>query len=902
MADPIKPNDNNRLREATLSSAYDKAKNLEADLQQYKTQLQKQFKLLQEQDLKYIQNLNYKVAKETNDYYETLTNKYAQRYSADVLKSAKMQLRIQKEALQEAHLFAQRLRTDDIKEQMNLNHQVKVQKIKDANELNTLAINNYKDQKQTEFENLNKLKQNKIDIATFDQELQRKQAEIDFDYVNLETTLRIKSLTDQYELRKKQLDLDQQSNLIEIQLANQQHEDNLDRINTEYKTKLKAIENERKAKTKSLKQSYKEEEALQKEIGQKMRAEGASELDIMKETKQISGGAIEEAIFSKDTASAVANNLINGIKQMFDNTIQTYGQYQQKINTRLQGSGKFWNGFFGVGGIESTLKLAVGSNPYVKLQAVMDNVVKATEAGIANNIEQRAFLQTVSESIATTFNAFDSNLLRVIRLQQEDSTAARLGLEAGLTNFFNKNFKDTAYLDNSFDTVSQNLIEATSQLSASQAVEVEYMVQKWLGSLYSVGFSDTAVSKISQALGYLGSGNISALSSDSEMQNLIVMAASRANMSYADLLLNGLDSSNTNSLLRSMVEYLGEIADSDNKVVKSEYAKVFGMTVSDLAAVKNLETDLNTITKSSMSYGQSINELYRQMTLLPTRISVAGMMQNLFDNVNYSIGTTIASDPVTYALWQITSMIEDLTGGIALPTFSVMGNMVDLNTTVTNLMRTGIVGAGTLGSIGSLISGLSSSVIPASMLAKLGILPGSFGNITDDYKRRGRGTSRTTRQIQEKSGSTLVGNTSSDDYYQSTLTSADEEVDKKAKQKQEESTDISLNNIHEYLISVFDPKMTEIERLVALMAGYQTNVKSWGDFKGGQVTKNYTGTKVEVVYPTDVNSTDKKTTSDLLASLNSTTLSIYTLFQNVVDGTQTLTVKNSIFGSDTTGQ
>ena len=77
MADPIRPNDNNRLRESTLSSAYDKAKNLEADLQRYKTQLQKQFKLLQEQDLKYLQNLNYKVAKETNDYYDTLTTKYA---------------------------------------------------------------------------------------------------------------------------------------------------------------------------------------------------------------------------------------------------------------------------------------------------------------------------------------------------------------------------------------------------------------------------------------------------------------------------------------------------------------------------------------------------------------------------------------------------------------------------------------------------------------------------------------------------------------------------------------------------------------------------------------------------------------------------------------------------------
>lgn len=787
MADPIRPNDNNRLRESTLSSAYDKAKNLEADLQRYKTQLQKQFKLLQEQDLKYLQNLNYKVAKETNDYYDTLTTKYAQKYSADVLKSSKMQLRIQKEALQQAQLFAQRLR-------------------------------------------------------------------------------------------------------------NEEHEDNLNQINTEYKIKLKTIENERKSKIKSLKESYKEEKALQKQIGEKMRAEGASELDIMSETKQISGSAVKEAVFSKDTASTIANNLLNGIKQMFDSTIQTYGQYQQKINTRLQGSGKSWNGVFGIGGIESTLKGAVGSNPYVKLQAVMDNVVKATEAGIANNIEQRAFLQTVSESIATTFDAFDANLLRVIRLQQEDSTAARLGLEAGLTNFFNKNFKDTTYLNNSFDTVSQNLIEATSQLSAGEAVEVEYMVQKWLGSLYSVGFSDTAVSKISQALGYLGSGNISALSSDSEMQNLIVMAASRANMSYADLLLKGLDSSNTNRLLRSMVDYLGEIAESDNKVVKSEYAKVFGMTVSDLTAVKNLEIDLNDITKSSMSYSDSINELYYQMQELPSRISVAGMMQNLFDNVNYSIGTGIASNPVTYALWQITSMIEDLTGGIALPTFSVMGNMVDLNTTVTNLMRSGIVGVGTLGAIGSLISGVSSTFSPSSMLSKLGIMS------KDDYRQRGSGISRRSRQLQQKSGSTLVGNTSSDDYYQSTLTSADEEVDKKAKQKQEESTDITLNNIHEYLVSVFDPKMTEIERLVALMSGYETKVKSWGDFKNGQITKNYTGTKVEVIYPTDVNLNDKQTTSELLTSLNSTTSAIYNLLQNVVAGTQTLTVRNSIFGSDTTGQ
>ena len=675
-------------------------------------------------------------------------------------------------------------------------------------------------------------------------------------------------------------------------MANREHEEALDRIKEEYNVKLKTNERERKNKSKSLIQSYKEEKALQKEMAEEMRAQGASELDIMKETKQLSIEGVKEAIFSKDTLSTVVNSLVNGLRQKFDGTIQTYGQYQQKINTRLQGSGKSWNGYLGIGGIEDKIKSSVGSNPYVKLQSVMDNVVKATEAGIANNIEQRAFLQTISESIADTFEAFDANLLRVIRLQQEDSTAARLGLEADLTNFFNNYFGDTAYLNNSFDIVSQNLIETTSQLNAKEAVEVEYMIQKWLGSLYSVGFSDTAIGKISQALGYLGSGNVSGLASDAEMQNLIVMAASRANMSYSDLLIDGLDSSNTNKLLRSMVDYLGEIANSDNKIVKSEYAKVFGMSVSDLTAIKNLESDLTSITKSSMSYRGSINELYDQMNQLTSRISIAGMLQNMFDNVNYSIGTGIAGNPATYALWQVTSMIEDLTGGINLPTVGTLGNFVDLNTTVTNLMRSGIVGAGTLGAIGSIISGVSSTFMPTSILAKLGISPDG-SSLTSDYKRRGTGLNRNRKQIKQISGSNLIGNTSGEDYYNQTLTNANEEVDKKAKQKEQDNTDITLNNIHEYLLSVFDPKITEIEKLVALMAGYSTRETSWNTFKNDD-GKMYTGTKVQVSYPPDFNPENTKKTSDLLASISSSTSDILTLLNDVVTGTKSLTIRNSL--------
>lgn len=652
------------------------------------------------------------------------------------------------------------------------------------------------------------------------------------------------------------------------------HETRISDIKEEYNIKRKYLEKELKEGKKSRAKVAKEVKALNKKQAAEMRKEGVSEYDIMEATKTLSVKGVKEAIFSKKTASAVANNLINGLKQMFDNTIQTYGTYQAKINTRLQGSGSSWNGLSGTTNIEKTLTAAVGSNAYIKLQSVMDNVVKATEAGIANNIEQRAFLATVSENIASTFDAFDSNLLRVIRVQQADSTAARLGMEAGLTNFLNNYFSDNSYLNNAFDTVSQNLFEATSQLSAEEAVGVEYQIQKWLGSLYSVGFSDTAISKISQALGYLGSGNISALSSDAAMQNLMVMAMNKANLSYGDIMTSGLTASDTNSLLKSMVEYLEEIANSDNKVVKSQYAEVFGMTVSDLKAAKNLTSSISDITKASMGYTDSISELYYQMGQLDSRISVAGKLQNLYDNVNYSIGTDIASNPAKYALWQITSAIEDLTGGINLPTVGVMGNYVDLNTTVTNLMRAGIVGASTLGNIGTIITGVNNSFNPSNMLSRLGI----GGNKAKSVKRGG-GLNRRKNLLNQLSTSDYMGNTSGDDYYNQTITSANDQKQKTIEQQKREATDITLNNIHEYLLSVFDPKITAINKMLASIAGYNVSQKTWGSSTfTGAISKDYTATTISVVDP------DKNTLTnrDLLADIRSNSSDILELLKKVI--------------------
>ena len=68
----------------------------------------------------------------------------------------------------------------------------------------------------------------------------------------------------------------------------------------------------------------------------------------------------------------------------------------------------------------------------------MKNINKAVESGISYNVAQRAFLETIKDDIAKTFNAFDSTLLQIIRVQQADSTAARLGMEATLNQFFKR--------------------------------------------------------------------------------------------------------------------------------------------------------------------------------------------------------------------------------------------------------------------------------------------------------------------------------------------------------------------------------------------------------------------------------------------------------------------------------
>lgn len=422
------------------------------------------------------------------------------------------------------------------------------------------------------------------------------------------------------------------------------------------------------------------------------------------------GESLADAFDPDRIVDKLSSKLTDALSQI-DQNINSMFQYQAQINARLNGTDSDYSD------ILKTIRRNIGINPLVSQKAMVENVKKLVDSGVTFDLEQRAFLATISDKIVNTFDAFDSNLLRVIRLQQADSTAARLGMESALNEFLNSNFNDSSYLNDAFDSVAGSLIDASAKLSRDQSVAFEYIVQKWLGSLYSLGLSSNTVSTIAQGLSYLGTGNVEALSGNESLQSLLAMSAARAGLSYSDLLTGGIDSNNTNLLLKSMVEYLKEIAEnSGNNVTAASYANVFGMNTTDLVAINNLQqSQINSLYKSTLSIEEANGQLQSEMNQIFWRTHVSQILETGLENLMTMASTGIGSNLLTYGTWKILNIVEDLTGGIAIPAISVFGNMVDLHTTVTQLAKAGMTGLSLMGSliggIGSLLTGKTSGAL-----------------------------------------------------------------------------------------------------------------------------------------------------------------------------------------------
>ena len=483
-----------------------------------------------------------------------------------------------------------------------------------------------------------------------------------------------------------------------------------------------------------------------------------------------------------------------------------------KIDTRMQGS-KHAKGGKGLFGLYTSNKYSYWANitdkfvgvsalsPYIKQETLATNLENLVGKGIAYNVEGRAYLATIAEKIATTFDVADGTLLRLVRIQQQDSSAGRLGMESMINAFLNNMYETSEYLSDVADTVRGSMEEVEALMGAADAVALEYQVQKWMGSLYSVGMSKGAVSSIAQAFGQLAAGDISGLTNGGA-GNLMIMAANQAGISIADILAKGLDDSGTNQLMAAMVDYLQQIAASSNesRVVQQQIAKIYGLTASDLKAATNLNGSMNTIGSSSLSYAGAIGRLQSMAGSIWQRTSMGEGFANVWDNLKYTMAAGIAKDPIMYGIYKVAGLLDTVAGGINIPAIHVFGNSVDLETTVADLMRVLAFSGGILANLGSIITNAEAGA-GFNMVGALNRL-----GLTSNLESISRGNGYTAITAGENvSESGTIGNASGTDVEGKTMAdAADTKKSEMAKAREEEETDIMLKDLNNSVMLIYN--------------------------------------------------------------------------------------------------
>ena len=152
--------------------------------------------------------------------------------------------------------------------------------------------------------------------------------------------------------------------------------------------------------------------------------------------------------------------------------------------------------------------------------------------------------------------------------------------------------------------------------------------------MYSVGVSDSTVNKLATAIGQLASGDINGITSGGA-NNLLIMAANEAGISLEGILKNGLDASQTNILLQTMVNYLANIyrETKGSKVLQQQFANIYNLSASDLKAVTNLANDNNqtikTIANNNLTFSTAYTQLQNMANTMYQRMSLGSMMGNV---------------------------------------------------------------------------------------------------------------------------------------------------------------------------------------------------------------------------------------------------------------------------------
>ena len=521
--------------------------------------------------------------------------------------------------------------------------------------------------------------------------------------------------------------------------------------------------------------------------------------------KQLKKIEEQSASRAQKTFSKLSGTFLTTVSKSFssiDSYLEKYSKYLGVINTRLQGTALNFNT------ISANIAKNLVTSPYLRQEDMLDNLNKFVQSGIAYNLETRAFIATASNKIASTFDAFDSTLLRIIRIQQADSTVARLGMESLLTKFLNAKFEDTSYL-NSSASISGLLTEAESLMGYKGSAEFEYIVQKWLGSMSSLGVSSNTISSIATGLGYLGSGQASALSGNTALRNLIYLGASRAGLNAGELLSGGLNAQTTNALLRGIVQLGQDIGSTSNNVARAEYANLFGLSVSDLVSLTNMTTEtLDDITNNIVKYEQLRNETTNSLATIAQRTSTSEKVQNVISNVLTSMGANVANNPLLYATWLAAGLLSK--SGLD-PTFNIGPSWLSTSTSVSSLLKTGVVGASFATSLINAIGNLAS-----------GNLGGTSLSVWGERETRGSGLNTYSSGL-GSSARSYIGSISSDEMNKSALEDIKQEQITYA--GEEETTSTQIRDIYDVLNDNIREDITSIR---TMLENFNLNLSSSG--------------------------------------------------------------------------
>lgn len=585
----------------------------------------------------------------------------------------------------------------------------------------------------------------------------------------------------------KQQKEEQRYNKQKTKLEEQQKNAKTDAEKKEAKNALEALEKNHEAQLQRL------DERTQKEL------DNAEKIAKRRESLQKFGkvGQTLDNVLSRNFGALISG--ISDFATSLKSEIDSIASYKTSIDTRLQGSkqskweGSYWDK------ISKDITGAAAISPLVKQSDIASKVQSMVNQGISYNVEQRAFLATISEKIASTFNDTNSSLARLVRIQQQDSTAARLGMESALTSFLNNMYETTEYMSDVMSSIRGSLEEAEALMSSTAATEFDYQVNKWLGSLYSVGMSDSAVRSIGTALGDLAAGKISGITSDGA-GNLIVMAANNAGLSVADLLKDGLDDSSTNRLMMAMVQYLkGIYSDtSGSLVLQQQYADVFGMTAADLKALSNLSTaDISNTANQNLSYSGMLSQLNMMANSMYSRTSTGEIMTNLTDNLKYTMAAGIANNLGLYFTYTMANMLDDLVNGIPLSGFTAAGTGATQMPTVADIMKTTTLAGSIISGIASMISAGGNGGITGSGLLK------AFGIGSSNSVVRGTGSGLITTSGVSYSNSGYVGNASAGDVYEKSMTDQQESINSQIIEAQEESNEATTSDINNNILLMY---------------------------------------------------------------------------------------------------